>query len=653
MSTIFSGTTTGTSGNTTIQVYTLSANTGSTRTATLSVNNGEETGTVSLSQYPKPVMSRSGSGTIPASGGTVSFSVNSAYPFFFRNTPSNVSDITAGGQSYISGNVPAGTYAFDATIGLNPSTASTSDVIEMAFQRFDGAYSYTRPDAASFRVPYQQEGSDEPVVSEINVPVYFDTDGQNVFICLGQSLPFEVRGSVEITYRKGNIELCPFVFSAGESQILLSDFRGTAIPLSDFDTSLSDYKSITSFLLSNGAPEMTTAYGSDTYYIYCSKVYSSYFIGELETLGNNLDGITWGTEPSVPIDYSKEYFTLKALESGEFAWRQGYMMYSLNDGAWTTWSTGSTATLSVSAGDEVRFKSAKSVAGALTLVNIRATGNFDVYGNILSLFYDNFEGKSLLYNQIAHILFRNNTKLINAKNLILPQSDTPSNCYEFMFEGCTSLISAPALPSTTLGENCYEKMFAGCTSLTVAPDISATTLAKNCCKSMFSGCTSLTTAPALPATTLADSCYLRMFAGCTSLTSAPAILPATTLNNACYYQMFSGCTSLTTAPVLPAHTLQRSCYYYMFDGCSSLTTAPALPATTLAEGCYCGMFRGCTSLNYIKCLATDISAENCTSSWVRNVASAGTFVKDANMSSWTTGTSGIPSGWTVETTREP
>jgi hypothetical protein len=45
---------------------------------------------------------------------------------------------------------------------------------------------------------------------------------------------------------------------------------------------------------------------------------------------------------------------------------------------------------------------------------------------------------------------------------------------------------------------------------------------------MFDGCTSLTTAPALPATTLAANCYSYMFYGCTSLTSAPA-LPATTL----------------------------------------------------------------------------------------------------------------------------
>ena len=152
----------------------------------------------------------------------------------------------------------------------------------------------------------------------------------------------------------------------------------------------------------------------------------------------------------------------------------------------------------------------------------------------------------------------------------------------------------------------------------------------------------------LPATTLASGCYSGMFGGCTNLVTAP-VLPATTLASNCYESMFVGCTNLTTAPVLPATTLASGCYDSMFYGCTSLVTAPTLPATTLADWCYGYMFRGCSSLNYIKCLATDISASNCLSNWVNGVASTGTFVKAANMESWTTGTSGIPSGWTTKT----
>ena len=229
----------------------------------------------------------------------------------------------------------------------------------------------------------------------------------------------------------------------------------------------------------------------------------------------------------------------------------------------------------------------------------------------------------------------------------LPATTLANYCYAYMFYDCSSLTTAPELPATTLADSCYYQMFKGCSSLTTAPELPATTLKYRCYQSMFIDCTSLTTTPALPATTLANYCYAYMFEGCTSLTTAPE-LHATTLAMGCYWGMFYDCSSLTTAPELPATTLASNCYGSMFQNCSSLTTAPALPATTLANGCYQLMFYGCTSLNYIKCLATNISARNCTSNWVSGVASSGTFVKAANMTSWTTGASGIPSDWVVQ-----
>ena len=147
-----------------------------------------------------------------------------------------------------------------------------------------------------------------------------------------------------------------------------------------------------------------------------------------------------------------------------------------------------------------------------------------------------------------------------------------------------SLID-PDLKATEIPcDACFYSLFNGCTSLTTAPALPATTLSDSCYKEMFYGCTALTNAPALPAETLADRCYYPMFYRCTSLTNAPA-LPATTLAGSCYYGMFGECTSLTTAPAeLPATTLATNCYYGMFQKCTSLTTAPAvLPATTLAE----------------------------------------------------------------------
>ena len=66
-----------------------------------------------------------------------------------------------------------------------------------------------------------------------------------------------------------------------------------------------------------------------------------------------------------------------------------------------------------------------------------------------------------------------------------------SGCYGYMFQGCTGLTQAPALPSTTLASGCYGYMFYGCTGLTQAPALPATTLASYCYSSMFQGCTGI------------------------------------------------------------------------------------------------------------------------------------------------------------------
>lgn len=228
----------------------------------------------------------------------------------------------------------------------------------------------------------------------------------------------------------------------------------------------------------------------------------------------------------------------------------------------------------------------------------------------------------------------------------LPSTTLANTCYGSMFAQCSGLTSAPALPATSLTPSCYNNMFSGCTSLGTAPALPATTIASSCYGGMFNGCTTLTSAPALPAITLAEGCYNDMFNGCTGLTTAPA-LPATALTEGCYQGMFINCRSLDTPPQLPATTLAISCYTNMFLTCLSLQVAPTLPASTLVGSCYQGMFQGCRSLTSITCLATDSSATDCTSDWVNSVAAMGIFTKDASMNRWTTGTNGIPIGWTV------
>lgn len=152
----------------------------------------------------------------------------------------------------------------------------------------------------------------------------------------------------------------------------------------------------------------------------------------------------------------------------------------------------------------------------------------------------------------------------------------------------------------------------------------------------------------LPATTLTDFCYDSMFQNCKSLVKAPRILPAMTLAKSCYASMFYGCENLVTAPELPATELAQGCYQNMFDTCKSLTTAPVLPATTLVNHCYGGMFYLCWNLNYIKAMFTTTPSDKYTDCWLCLASSTGTFVKNKNATWDVTGTSGIPTGWTVQ-----
>lgn len=313
-------------------------------------------------------------------------------------------------------------------------------------------------------------------------------------------------------------------------------------------------------------------------------------------------------------DYSLDYLTFNVISSGTITWKANSsstetktISYSLNNGETWTNITSSTIGISinVNTGDKILFKGTNvqytsAVATKVSSTDYNtfsdSTADFNISGNIMSLVYgDNFINNNNLTQPYVFSYLFINTKVHNAKNLILPTTTLTAHCYHSMFDGCTNLTTVPELPATTLSNYCYNGMFSGCTSLTVAPALSATTLAQGC-----------------------------------------------------YSGMFRGCTSLTKAPELPSTTLSLQCYSYMFKDCTSLIIAPVLSATVLKQVCYRQMFYNCTNLNVITCLATDISASACTADWVNGVAASGTFIKAASMESWPTGADGIPSGWTIQ-----
>ena len=267
------------------------------------------------------------------------------------------------------------------------------------------------------------------------------------------------------------------------------------------------------------------------------------------------------------------------------------LKYSKNGGEWTDYTINNI--ISLANGDTVAFSGANDhfSKNDSNSYYFQMTGSIEADGNVQSLV--NF-------------------------------SDTCSgSCFIYLFNYCTSLVKAPALPATTLGDNCYKLMFQNCSNLTAAPQI-------------------------LPATTLASYCYKSMFEGCSKISSAPA-LPATTLAPYCYQGMFNGCSSLSTTPtVLPATTLANYCYQSMFKGCSNLTVAPYLPATTLVNNCYKTMFQDCTKLSSI---SVEFSSwDNRTGDWLKNVAATGTFTCPTALGTNETisrGYSNCPENWTV------
>ena len=322
--------------------------------------------------------------------------------------------------------------------------------------------------------------------------------------------------------------------------------------------------------------------------------------------------------------------------------------YSTDESQWNPYTIGEKIALAdgtfllFRAGEQKNLKFSKDTRN---YYHFEITGPISAQGSIMSLLDRDFS--TTLPEECAfYSLFNGCTSLLSAPEL--PATTLALYCYMSMFKGCSALTSAPKLPATTLALFCYKSMFEGCSALTSAPELPATTLADACYAAMFSECTGLKSAPELPAKVATRDCYLSMFSGCSALTSAPE-LPATKIDQYCYKRMFEQCTGLTDAPKLPATSLASFCYSNMFEGCTSLTSAPELPATELVDACYNFMFKDCSKLQYVKALFTTKPSEDTTKEWLSGVAPSGTFIKNKNATWNVTGAHGIPEGWKVET----
>ena len=117
------------------------------------------------------------------------------------------------------------------------------------------------------------------------------------------------------------------------------------------------------------------------------------------------------------------------------------------------------------------------------------------------------------------------------------------------------------------------------------------------------------------------------------------ILPATTLLSSCYRAMFSKAIYLTVSPVFSVTSLVTECYKYMFEACASLTKIICLAesgmTTTSNNGAINSFTTNATNMDSIPSTGIFIKSPNTT------------YSTSGSETSWSTGTNGIPKGWTI------
>lgn len=127
------------------------------------------------------------------------------------------------------------------------------------------------------------------------------------------------------------------------------------------------------------------------------------------------------------------------------------------------------------------------------------------------------------------------------------------------------------------------------------------------------------------------------------------IVPSECVTQFTFRSTFSDCAYLTEIPDSISAITQLTNYAFLdaFERSTSLTgvTLPSASYDSRTRA-FEYAFSGCTNLCYIKSLTTNSGTATVKNNWVTGVAANGTFVKKSGVY-WSSGTSGIPSGWTI------
>ena len=245
-------------------------------------------------------------------------------------------------------------------------------------------------------------------------------------------------------------------------------------------------------------PNMVSAFINDANYVSSTNIANNYYSkAQINEIFNIL-------ENKMPKDYTKDYLTIESIDDdNEILWShfesgspQKIIFVSVDGGVnWTQYTSSALGTVlgTLNRGDKILIKGLNQSYGtSAKFAYFYTTYRVNVYGNIMSLIYgDSFSDKTTLTTNYTFVKLFQQSKIVSAKNLILPALELASSCYRQMFSGCAQLVDAPELPATTLAESCYNSMFYGCSSLQIAPELPALTLQKWSYSQMFQNCSQL------------------------------------------------------------------------------------------------------------------------------------------------------------------
>lgn len=332
--------------------------------------------------------------------------------------------------------------------------------------------------------------SDHCDYAKADVTVTVDKDKKRI---TGSGANFENQQAiVKFTLKEGEALLSPGALKV--------QFSKTTEPANIVTVTLSDISSIYS---TNGDGVVYVAIPGATYNVTLNATMENTFY--TDTYSYTKSGATFVDNKyyAITVKMVKKYnpytapLTFEAATGNvgvQFFDNNNGLKYSTDSINWNTYNTYTGIITLANTGDKVYFKGSSITNGNTT--RIFCSGNCYVYGNMMSIVYEDFTTNAnkdkITQQYIFYSLFHDDV------------SSEPTNAHQYILSHPTKKL---ALPATTLAQYCYQSMFWGCSNLKRAPELPASTVPDYAYQSMFTGCSKLSDVKCLATSLGTNSTY--------------------------------------------------------------------------------------------------------------------------------------------------